>query len=152
MLSILETCRLKRNIISGTESEFYPGQKPDELLGSVLQGLLREKINLKLLLDRCLAKAPSQKWSQYSIVVFGPSKFGVDLAAAVKENSKHDVILHAELMEEILVSGIRESMPLRGRLAIVGMAGRFPGAASHDKLWELLKKGLDVHREVRQWS
>jgi iron transport multicopper oxidase len=28
------------------------------------------------------------------------------------------------------------------------MAGRFPDAASHEKLWELLEKGLDVHREV----
>lgn len=36
----------------------------------------------------------------------------------------------------------------RCKLAIVGMAGRFPDAASHEKLWELLEKGLDVHREV----
>lgn len=36
----------------------------------------------------------------------------------------------------------------RCKLAIVGMAGRFPDAASHQKLWELLEKGLDVHREV----
>ncbi|KKY31072.1 putative polyketide synthase [Diaporthe ampelina] len=28
------------------------------------------------------------------------------------------------------------------------MAGRFPDAASHEKLWELLEKGLDVHRVV----
>ncbi len=36
----------------------------------------------------------------------------------------------------------------RCNLAIVGMAGRFPDAASHEALWELLEKGLDVHREV----
>jgi acyl transferase domain-containing protein len=36
----------------------------------------------------------------------------------------------------------------RAKLAIVGMAGRFPDAASHEKLWELLEKGLDVHREA----
>lgn len=34
------------------------------------------------------------------------------------------------------------------KIAIVGMAGRFPGAADHNLLWELLEKGLDVHREV----
>lgn len=34
------------------------------------------------------------------------------------------------------------------KIAIVGMAGRFPGAANHDELWTLLEKGLDVHREV----
>lgn len=36
----------------------------------------------------------------------------------------------------------------RTKLAIVGMAGRFPDAASHEKLWELLERGLDVHRKV----
>jgi 3-oxoacyl-(acyl-carrier-protein) synthase len=34
------------------------------------------------------------------------------------------------------------------KIAIVGMAGRFPSAANHDELWALLEKGLDVHREV----
>ena len=33
-------------------------------------------------------------------------------------------------------------------IAIVGMSGRFPDAADHEKFWELLEKGLDVHREV----
>lgn len=35
------------------------------------------------------------------------------------------------------------------KIAIVGMAGRFPSAADHELFWELLEKGLDVHREVR---
>lgn len=33
-------------------------------------------------------------------------------------------------------------------IAIVGMAGRFPDAADHEKLWDLLYAGRDVHREV----
>jgi len=33
-------------------------------------------------------------------------------------------------------------------IAIVGMAGRFPDAADHEKFWDLLEKGLDVHREI----
>lgn len=34
------------------------------------------------------------------------------------------------------------------KIAIVGMAGRFPNAADHEAYWKLLEKGLDVHREV----
>jgi hypothetical protein len=34
------------------------------------------------------------------------------------------------------------------KIAIVGMAGRFPNAADHEKFWKLLENGLDVHREV----
>ena len=34
------------------------------------------------------------------------------------------------------------------KIAIVGYSGRFPDAASSQKFWELLHKGLDVHRTV----
>lgn len=34
------------------------------------------------------------------------------------------------------------------KIAIVGMAGRFPNAADHEAFWKLLEQGLDVHREV----
>ncbi|GME43501.1 hypothetical protein SNOG_11981 [Neofusicoccum parvum] len=34
------------------------------------------------------------------------------------------------------------------KIAVVGMAGRFPGAADTEKLWELLEAGLDIHHEV----
>lgn len=36
----------------------------------------------------------------------------------------------------------------RSKIAIVGMSGRFPGANSTEAFWELLRQGLDVHREV----
>lgn len=34
------------------------------------------------------------------------------------------------------------------KIAIVGMSGRFPGAASVDGLWQLLEQGLDVHKII----
>lgn len=34
-------------------------------------------------------------------------------------------------------------------IAIVGMSGRFPGAESVDELWQVLSKGLDMHKEVK---
>ena len=34
------------------------------------------------------------------------------------------------------------------KIAIIGHSGRFPDAASSHKFWELLHKGLDVHRVV----
>lgn len=36
----------------------------------------------------------------------------------------------------------------RSKIAIVGMSGRFPGANSTEAFWDLLRQGLDVHREV----
>jgi len=34
------------------------------------------------------------------------------------------------------------------KIAVVGMAGRFPNAVNHNELWSLLEKGLDVNRTV----
>ena len=34
------------------------------------------------------------------------------------------------------------------QIAIVGMAGRFPGASGVEALWKILEEGLDVHRKV----
>lgn len=43
---------------------------------------------------------------------------------------------------------LKASNPRRSKLAIVGMAGRFPNAADHEKFWNLLEAGLDVHKRV----
>lgn len=37
---------------------------------------------------------------------------------------------------------------LSSDIALEGMAGRFPDATDHEKFWDLLEKGLDVHRTV----
>ena len=37
------------------------------------------------------------------------------------------------------------------KIAIIGMAGRYPNAANNEKLWDILKLGLDVHRKVRSY-
>lgn len=38
--------------------------------------------------------------------------------------------------------------PEHSKIAIIGSAGRFPDAANSELFWDLLYKGLDVHREV----
>lgn len=38
--------------------------------------------------------------------------------------------------------------PSGGKIAIIGMAGRFPEAATTEALWDILRLGLDVRKEV----
>ncbi|KAG6354177.1 hypothetical protein INS49_004781 [Diaporthe citri] len=40
------------------------------------------------------------------------------------------------------------SRPNEDKIAIIGMAGRFPEAATTDALWDILRLGLDVSKEV----
>lgn len=42
----------------------------------------------------------------------------------------------------------RNKSPRKSKIAVIGMSGRFPGAASTEEFWDLLYRGLDVHRPV----
>jgi naphtho-gamma-pyrone polyketide synthase len=48
--------------------------------------------------------------------------------------------------------GLKKSNPAniwkKDDIAIVGMSGRFPGAENLDQFWEVIRQGLDMHREV----
>jgi acyl transferase domain-containing protein len=44
--------------------------------------------------------------------------------------------------------GIDEKYFEPGDIAIVGMAGRFPGADDLEGFWNALESGLDLHRQV----
>ena len=87
---------------------------------------------------------------KFRIRAFGPSELADHLSSALKSNgdieiSKEDYNTWSSTRRQHT-----STMPkhLSSDIAIVGMSGRFPDAADHEKFWELLEKGLDVHREV----
>lgn len=49
---------------------------------------------------------------------------------------------------EFLTSARRKSLSNKNKIAIIGMAGRFPEAATTDALWNILRLGIDVSKEV----
>ena len=46
------------------------------------------------------------------------------------------------------IQGSDQAPSNQPKIAICGLSGRFPDAADHETFWELLEKGLDLHREV----
>lgn len=80
----------------------------------------------------------------------GPSQAANSLATVLKAQTSLEIDLPRSL--SAIPENPAPSNEINGtgrtKLAIVGMSGRFPDAASHEKLWELLERGLDVHREV----
>ena len=86
------------------------------------------------------------------IIPYGPTQSADTLGKLIQSQTTLDVIIRRadHITKEGTSSGIGSHGPQLGRcrLAVVGMAGRFPDAASHEKLWDLLARGLDVHRVV----
>ena len=69
-------------------------------------------------------------------------------SSALKAGGKSDVstVDHTAWEDEAVES--TKGRTQNDKIAIVGMAGRFPNAANTEALWDLLMKGLDVHRRI----
>lgn len=102
-----------------------------------LENILDGSLLLELQGSRCL------------VIPIGPTDIANSVVEFLKTKNQLEVILRrAPFSSNDSAPNIGSGLSSTGKLAIVGMAGRFPDAASHEKLWELLEKGLSVHREV----
>lgn len=88
------------------------------------------------------------------IFVFRKSQAVSDLTAALKEvpqlkTTTRDLMAWAVKKSGADGSSSESRGPMQSKIAIVGMACRLPGGASDpEKFWDLLEKGLDVHRKI----
>lgn len=124
-------------------------QNCKELLLSGVRELLTEPLHFQKVLNDCVVKARDYQGSICRIIPFGPTYAAQSVASALNPLNGLEVVLEQCPSRKVGVkSSSMNGSSGREKLAIVGMAGRFPDAASHEKLWELLEKGLAVHREV----
>ena len=124
-------------------------QNCKDLLLSAVREILTAPLQLQKVLDDCVINAQNFQGLISQITPFGPTQVARSLANALDTLERFEFIHHqcpSNVGEANNVAGNGQSG--HEKLAVVGMAGRFPDAASHEKLWELLEKGLAVHREV----
>ena len=120
-----------------------------QLLKECLSEILRKPLRWDLLVTDCTSGSLAPLDGKCHIQSFGPTDLADNLSSAIKATG--DVQVSKEDHSTWLAN--RQAKPSAYRyqnsdIAIVGMAGRFPDAADHEKFWELLEKGLDVHRDV----
>lgn len=138
-------------IISSTTGSQYEDTNFRSLLVSVVHDILNEPLRFDRALDGCISKAQNYKGTKCLVIPFGPTYVASTLATKLKAQTDHEIILgqSPSLLGSAALGGIgNHGSSGRCKLAIVGMAGRFPDAATHEKLWELLEKGVDAHRVV----
>ncbi|KAI7665030.1 polyketide synthase, partial [Hortaea werneckii] len=117
-----------------------------ELAKLVLAEMLQHPVRWDHLLEEAVSQITSKK-APAKIWAMGVSNVANSLVSALKAGGQTDV-------STVDQSTWTENEPdTHGRtqndkVAIVGMAGRFPNSADHEALWELLMKGLDVHRRI----
>lgn len=151
MSPLLATYRLSSPLISTKNGQsFDENTDGPALLTAVIEDILKRPLRLEKVIDGCLSIADGQ--SQCNVVSLGPNSAEDMIVKALETNASTKIFthdhLHANIPAGLTAFGDAPRTSKRPKLAIVGMAGRFPNAADHEKFWDLLEAGLDVHKKV----
>jgi naphtho-gamma-pyrone polyketide synthase len=137
-------------IVANDEHLLYQSDTFQSLMGDILRDIILKSLRWKRVTENCIASVFSAEPEKCQVVPVGAPNATHSLVNALTQQKKCKVSLeHRQSMP----TNTTQDSPQTGNLslskiAIVGMSGRFPDAASPSAFWELLKQGLDVHREV----
>ncbi|KAK7719260.1 polyketide synthase [Botryosphaeria dothidea] len=118
-----------------------------ELFQLALGEILQEPVRWDRLLEEVVSQVTAFSKSECSVTAVGVTNVANSLVSALRAGGQTAITGrdHASWAPPTETGTGRTQ---NDKVAIVGMSGRFPGAANAEKLWELLEAGLDVHREV----
>ncbi|OWP00295.1 BcPKS12, polyketide synthase [Marssonina coronariae] len=149
---VLGQAKPRYPVLSCRTGELYSEENSISLIQHILRDILTEPLRFPKVVHGSILKAQSYRGPKCLVIPFGPTKAATTLATILKAQTSLDIILRRSPSTATRPTPTSNNFANgsngRCKLAIVGMAGRFPDAASHEKLWDLLEKGLDVHREV----
>jgi monodictyphenone polyketide synthase len=122
-----------------------------DLFAQIISEVLTQAIQWDRVTAGLIEYAKDVAPAEFQISVFRISLPIHDLLALLKTNLPDVVTTSEELIPHITKNG-EQTIPRsikQSKIAIVGMACRMPsGATDTEKFWDLLEKGLDVHRKV----
>lgn len=117
-----------------------------ELAKVILAEMLQRPVRWDHLLEEAVSQITAKKGSA-KIWAIGVSNVANSLVSALKAGGLSDVsTVDSNTWGDI--DPATNGRTQNDKIAIVGMAGRYPNAADHEALWDLLVKGLDVHRRI----
>ncbi|KAK4497034.1 hypothetical protein PRZ48_011483 [Zasmidium cellare] len=116
-----------------------------ELAKLALGEMLQYQVRWDYLLEEVVSQVAASKFGA-KIYALGVSNVANSLVSALKAGGQTNVSVvdHSVFVAQSEYVGRTQN----DKVAIVGMAGRYPNAANHEALWDLLMKGLDVHRRI----
>ncbi|KAI2483367.1 hypothetical protein Ptr902_05684 [Pyrenophora tritici-repentis] len=118
-----------------------------DLIRTALSEILIEPVRWDSLLSEIVSQVTSASSAESSVSAIGVTSITNSLASALKNGGQSSVTVR-DHTAWVAAEHNSRGHTQNDKIAIVGMSGRFPGAASPEALWDLLEKGLDVHREV----
>ena len=120
----------------------------ETLLKAAVDQILRQPIRWSDIIEElqtCLHRAGSKKFSIASI----GTRADQLIYTALRQTPLSALLPPlSTYSKQYLPEDASHSGASKSKLAIIGMSGRFPGAKNNEAFWDLLYRGLDVHKPV----
>ena len=113
----------------------------------VVADILVNPIDFNKILQECVSKMSIVE-GDCRVVPIGPTNAASTVVSALQTRMKSKTSLLDHQLGQSPPTHLGTGNLRNSKIAIVGMSGRFPGGSDVEGLWEVLMKGLDMHKEV----
>lgn len=122
-----------------------------ELVKTAILEILRKPLYWSEIIPSAVAHVRGQGVETCTVLPICPANVGNGLVRSLEQTKACAANLDSALWtgaQSNLASGELSGKLVDSKIAIVGMAGRFPNADSHEAFWALLEKGTDTHKII----
>ncbi|KAK5951062.1 polyketide synthase [Knufia fluminis] len=133
----------KFSVCSSVSGKPIQGKNGMDILEEALREVILEPIRWDKVLKYCASGSPTEA----KVFAVGVTNLTSSVVSALKANTTKVTMEDQSSWATVAPAGTQQSKR-EADIAIVGFSGRFPDAANHDLFWDLLVKGLDVHRPI----
>ncbi|KAL4885439.1 polyketide synthase [Aspergillus karnatakaensis] len=132
-------------VISGVGTQYSSDLDVATVMVDVVRDILIRPLSFENVMKTVTETTTASPRDGCQIFSVGPSQAINSLAAALRAETSLNVTTEGQLHTEK-----PDYEPLNGaqKIAIVGMAGRFPNSDDLESFWSTLQQGLDLHRRV----
>ncbi|KAJ5546950.1 Type I Polyketide synthases (Type I PKS) [Penicillium frequentans] len=138
-------------VISTSSGNAFPANTAAELFEQIIHEILTKAIQWDNVVSVFIQQASMLTISECQVLAIRTSLPIHDLIAAVESELNDTKTTTDDLLSWISQTNEEETPrgTAQSKIAIVGMSCRLPGESTDtEKFWELLEKGLDVHRKI----
>nr|BBL33417.1 putative polyketide synthase [Lachnum palmae] len=138
----IKSARPLVRVVSGASRDSLPDANFHQFMRKIVHEILIEPLSFDGLLTEIVAEGEDSDKKSCRVSSVGPSNATNSIVTALKAGTGFEVSAGKHL-------GSSEAPPGHTtKLAIVGMAGRFPNADNLENFWSVLEQGLDLHRTI----